>query len=83
MSQYKYSQGRTMHEAIKAQDSYAVDADGFASPFWCPGTCGIDESILAFKSNFPNIHGDFKLLRVLKGSQIGCMIYEESTTITF
>lgn len=83
MPQYKYPNGRTMHEAIEAQDSYAVDVAGFASPFWAPGTSGTTEAIRAFKSIFPNEHGDFQLLRVLKGSSIGCMCYEETITIKF
>ena len=78
----KHPRGRTMRQAIEAQDSYELAIPGWASPFWCPGTAGIDEAVQAYQTLCPNSHpGEVQAFRVLAGSQIGCMIVEESETV--
>lgn len=78
---HRYPDGRTMHEAIEAEDSYQLIIPGQA-PYWCPGLAGIDELTISTRKAFPDLHGTFKVERVLKGSSIGCMIVEDAGSIT-
>ena len=79
---WKYPNGRTTREAANAEDSYELLIPGWLSPFWCPGTSGLEEAVQAFRSLFPNIHyGTVRTRRVLKGSGVGCMYVQESEPV--
>lgn len=87
MKEHTYKDGRTMRQAIEAEDSYQLiwrDERGhYAGEYWPIGCAGIETTLKYARERFPKEIGQtVEVGRVLRQSQIGAMFIEPCGTRT-